>query len=70
MFVRPYTQPYTSEADVVDLENPLPDKDADLPCVAAIEFLADIYEQGDKESILKAIEVRIDIHHGRFKIQS
>jgi hypothetical protein len=43
---------------MVDLENPPPPKGAELPCVQAIEFLADIYEQaGDKDNILKAVEV-------------
>ncbi|KAG6818790.1 hypothetical protein H0H93_001600, partial [Arthromyces matolae] len=31
--------------DVVDLENPPPSKGAELPCPAAIEFLADIHEK-------------------------
>ncbi|KAG6897026.1 hypothetical protein C0992_004554 [Termitomyces sp. T32_za158] len=31
--------------DVVDLENPPPAKGAELPCPAAIEFLADIHEK-------------------------
>ncbi|KZS96213.1 protein prenylyltransferase [Sistotremastrum niveocremeum HHB9708] len=44
-FIEPYTAPRDeSEPEVLDLDNPLPSKDAQLPCVAAIEFLAEIYE--------------------------
>ncbi|KXN92160.1 Protein farnesyltransferase/geranylgeranyltransferase type-1 subunit alpha [Leucoagaricus sp. SymC.cos] len=58
-FVKPYTVPLDPNvADIVDLENPPPMKGAELPCVYAIEFLADIYEQaGDKDNILKAVEL-------------
>ncbi|TFK38160.1 hypothetical protein BDQ12DRAFT_684064 [Crucibulum laeve] len=58
-FVRLYTVPFNSErTDIVDLENPPPDKDANLPCPAAIEFLADVYEQDkNKESTLQAVEL-------------
>lgn len=41
--------------DVVDLENPVPGPNAHLPCVAALEFLADIYEKEGGPSIQKAI---------------
>ncbi|KAF9450611.1 protein prenylyltransferase [Macrolepiota fuliginosa MF-IS2] len=58
-FVKPYTVPLNPNAvDIVDLENPPPVKGAELPCVYAIEFLADINEKaGDKESLLKAVEL-------------
>lgn len=57
-FVRPYTLPNDEQAgDLVDLENPPPSRDAYLPCPAAIEFLADIYEAEGGDSMLKATEV-------------
>lgn len=44
--------------DIIDLENPLPSKDAELPVPAAIEFMADIWEkEGTMEKMDKAIEV-------------
>ena len=56
-FVRPYTLPIDpTSVDIVDLENPPPTKGANLPCPAAIEFLADVYEQ--EKNTLEAIEVR------------
>jgi len=60
-FVKPYTVPLDSQCiDIVDLENPPPPPDAKLPCVPALEFLADIHEQtGDQDDILKAVEVRV-----------
>jgi len=61
MFQR-FVQPYTVESDpddleIVDLENPAPSKGSQLPCVAAIEFLADIYEMEGGNDIPKAIEL-------------
>jgi hypothetical protein len=44
--------------DAFDLENPPPSKGADLPCAAAIEFMADVHEASGKEGISKAVEVR------------
>jgi hypothetical protein len=44
--------------DVLDLENPPPSKGADLPCAAAIEFMADVHEANGKEGVSKAVEVR------------
>ncbi|KAG6864696.1 hypothetical protein C0991_007800 [Blastosporella zonata] len=45
-FVRLYTKPSIDvTCDIVDLENPPPPRGADLPCPAAIEFLADIDEK-------------------------
>lgn len=44
--------------DVIDAENPKPAPGAELPCAAALEFLADVYErEGGKEGVLKAVEV-------------
>lgn len=48
-------------ADVIDLENPTPLKDSQLPCPAAIEFLADIYEVEGGNSLSKANEVPCDV---------
>ncbi|KAJ6612684.1 protein prenylyltransferase [Mycena sp. CBHHK59/15] len=57
-FVQPYTVPLpTTPTDIVDLETPPPGKGADLPCAAAVEFLADIYEEAGGESIDKAVEL-------------
>jgi len=57
-FVLPYTvQADPSATEVVDLENPLPSKGSQLPCVAAIEFLADVYESEGGDGILKATEL-------------
>lgn len=59
-FVLPYAHPHNpaSSGDLVDLENPPPSKEADLPCPQAIEFVADIYEsQGGSENVLKATEL-------------
>ncbi|KAI0631274.1 protein prenylyltransferase [Trametes polyzona] len=58
-FVEPYAvseQPASGE-DIVDLDNPLPSAEAELPCVAALEFLADAYEKRGGESIAKAVEI-------------
>lgn len=60
LFITPYTVPHPAtptESEVVDLENPLPSKSAHLPCAAAIEFLADIYEDEGGEGLTKAVEV-------------
>jgi protein farnesyltransferase/geranylgeranyltransferase type-1 subunit alpha len=46
--------------DVFDLENPPPSRGAELPCAAAIEFMADVHEANGKEGISKAVEVRND----------
>jgi protein farnesyltransferase/geranylgeranyltransferase type-1 subunit alpha len=57
--VQPYSVPHgTRDTDVIDLDNPLPLEGAKLPCAAAIEFLADIYEVEGGESTEKAVEVR------------
>jgi protein farnesyltransferase/geranylgeranyltransferase type-1 subunit alpha len=62
-FVLPYTLPHSSQdesasEEVLDLENPLPSKGAQLPCPEAIEFIADMYEAEGGDSILKATEVK------------
>ncbi|KAI0763476.1 protein prenylyltransferase [Trametes elegans] len=58
-FVEPYTadKPPSRGEEVVDLDNPLPTPDAELPCVAALEFLADIYEKQGGDAIEKAVEI-------------
>jgi len=57
-FVKPYTVPLPDDAkDMVDLENPPPGQGAELPCVAAIEFLADVYEEEGGESTHMAVEL-------------
>lgn len=46
------------DEDIIDADNPAPSRGADLPCAAAIEFLADIYEKdGGRDSVLKAVEL-------------
>ena len=62
-FALPYTLPAQPPLDsgkddsVVDLENPRPSSGADLPCPAAIEFLADIHEAAGDDRIQDAIKV-------------
>ncbi|TBU34341.1 protein prenylyltransferase [Dichomitus squalens] len=56
-FVEPYTASEPPATDVVDLDNPLPSAGAQLPCVAALEFLADIYEEEGGEKTAKAVEI-------------
>ncbi|KAJ7461812.1 hypothetical protein B0H11DRAFT_2056164 [Mycena galericulata] len=58
-FVRPYTVPLpaAAAADLVDLENPPPGPGAELPCAAAIEFLADVYEEAGGADVDKAVEL-------------
>ena len=57
-FVTPYSiaQP-VGDDEVVDLDHPLPSKTAELPCAAAIEFLADVYEREGGDSVHKATQV-------------
>lgn len=64
-FVKPYTslQPPPDNQDVVDLENPLPGPTAELPCVAAMEFLADIYEKEGGDSVQKAVPLWKSLAH-------
>lgn len=59
-FVEPYTVPASSSTDegIVDLDNPRPGPGAQLPCVAALEFLADIHEKAGGEQTKQAIEVK------------
>jgi hypothetical protein len=57
-FVRPYTVPLpATPTDIADLENPPPGRGAELPCAAAIEFLADVYEEAGGADTDKAVEV-------------
>src|ERR1700719_1490792 len=60
-FVVPYAVAHPPEVaptgggeNVVDLENPRPSRESQLPCSLAIEFLADIRESQGKQC--KAIE--------------
>ncbi|KAF9239776.1 hypothetical protein BU15DRAFT_87803 [Melanogaster broomeanus] len=67
-FVAPYSVPQTAlqdvlSEDVVDLENPLPSPVAQLPCVAAVEFMADIYESKGGDDIMKATELWKSLAH-------
>lgn len=43
---------------VLDLENPPPCEGTQLPCPAAIEFMADVHEARGKEGITEAVKVR------------
>jgi len=59
-----HTSPQLSETDALDLENPLPSKEAQLPVPLAIEFLADIHIEkasaggSDQEQLIsQAIEL-------------
>ncbi|OSD05218.1 protein prenylyltransferase [Trametes coccinea BRFM310] len=58
-WVLPYTasQPPAPGEDVVDLDNPLPSDNAELPCVAALEFMADVYEKQGGDATAKAVEL-------------
>jgi protein farnesyltransferase/geranylgeranyltransferase type-1 subunit alpha len=57
-FVEPYAVAQSvTETDLVDLDNPLPSKTAQLPCPAAIEFLADVYEREGGDNVQKAAQV-------------
>ncbi|KIK98587.1 hypothetical protein PAXRUDRAFT_823701 [Paxillus rubicundulus Ve08.2h10] len=66
VFVAPYSLPHSAQEDatpedVIDLENLLPSPGAQLPCVAAIEFMADIYES--REDPMKATELWKSLAH-------
>lgn len=69
----PYTAARPSEPstpdDVADLDNPLPSATADLPCSAAVEFLADIYEKEGGTQIQTAVEVRA-LHAALMNVRS
>ncbi|KAH9932904.1 protein prenylyltransferase [Fomitopsis serialis] len=57
-FVQLYTVSSASPAsDVLDLDNPAPTEGAELPCVNALEFLADIYEEEGGQQISQAVEI-------------
>ncbi|KAH9836195.1 protein prenylyltransferase [Rhodofomes roseus] len=57
-FVELYIVSDAAEApEVVDLDNPAPTEGAQLPCVHALEFLADVYEQEGGEQVAKAVEI-------------
>ncbi|KAJ7064930.1 hypothetical protein C8F01DRAFT_1128787 [Mycena amicta] len=63
-FVELYTVPLSDDAkDIVDVENPPPGKGAELPCVAALEFLADIHEaDGSLDDAVKLWKSLADEH--------
>jgi hypothetical protein len=46
------------DSGILDLENPPPSEGAQLPCPAAIEFMADVHEAKGKEGIAEAVKVR------------
>ncbi|KAJ7742689.1 hypothetical protein DFH07DRAFT_38737 [Mycena maculata] len=55
-FVQPYTVLLPEAAtDIVDLENPPPGRGAELPCAAAVEFLADVYEEKGGADVQTAV---------------
>lgn len=58
----PYSLPHSEQhevpEDVVDLEDPFPSPGAHLPCVAAIEFMADTYEATGGNDLMRATEVK------------
>ena len=60
-FIIPYSVPHPEQheagGDVLDLEDPLPSPGAQLPCVAAIELLADIYEANGGDDLMRATKV-------------
>ncbi|KAJ7078082.1 hypothetical protein C8R44DRAFT_825628 [Mycena epipterygia] len=57
-FVRPYTVPRPANAvDIVDVENPPPGPGAELPCAAAVEFLADVYEEAGGDATDEAVQL-------------
>jgi len=68
-FITPYTIPSpgsVANRDIVDLENTPPAEGAELPVPAAIEFMADIWEEErTKEGLDKAYELwkSLAIHH-------
>lgn len=58
-FVEMYTDnPDRGFADEIDLEDPQPSEGAELPCSAAIEFMAEVLESEGQNAIPKAVEVR------------
>ncbi|KAI0338027.1 protein prenylyltransferase [Trametopsis cervina] len=59
-FTIPYTQnqPFASAVDeVLDLDNPKPSAEAQLPCVAALDFLAEVYVREGGEKIQQAVDI-------------
>lgn len=56
-FVRQYAVDTVEPVDILDLENPPPSEGAELPCAAAIEFMADVHEASGKEGLIKAVEL-------------
>ncbi|KAL0959672.1 hypothetical protein HGRIS_011371 [Hohenbuehelia grisea] len=66
-FVNLYAVPTDSDViDIVDLDNPPPSKDAQLPCVAALEFLADIYEKRGKDDEEYGTTAAVEVYFPSF----
>jgi len=49
--------------DVLDLENPPPSRGAELPCPAALEFMADVHEARGKEGVPEAVKLWSSLAH-------
>ncbi|KDR77230.1 hypothetical protein GALMADRAFT_246519 [Galerina marginata CBS 339.88] len=63
-FARPYAYPRGSQPikDIVDLENPPPSETAELPCVQAMEFMADTWEaEGGEEKTEMAVKIWVEL---------
>ncbi|KAK0220058.1 hypothetical protein IW262DRAFT_998290 [Armillaria fumosa] len=62
-FVEAYTRDTPpATGDIVDLENPPPSEEAQLPCPAAMELLADIHEPQDVEKAIELWKSLRDVH--------
>jgi len=49
--------------DVIDLDNPPPSQGAELPCPAALEFMADVHEAKGKEGAAEAVRLWSSLAH-------
>ena len=56
-FAEPYTESKAPEDDVVDLDNPKPSAEAVLPCVPALDFVAEAYAREKGANVQKAVEL-------------
>ena len=62
-FTIPYTVPQLPSTPILDLDNPLPSSDSELPCPAALEFLAEIHEgEQSEQGIQNAVLVPISMY--------
>ena len=58
LFAEPYTHKYVqTDDDVVDLDNPKPSSDATLPCVAALDFLAEAHVRAGGDGVGQAVDL-------------